>query len=29
MSLYAVHKLLHRAQVDLDFRVRLRTTRPT
>ena len=26
MSLYAVHKLLHRAQVDLDFRVRLRTS---
>ncbi len=25
MSLYTVHKLLHRAQVDLDFRERLRT----
>ena len=25
MSLYGVHKLLHRAQVDLDFRERLRT----
>ena len=24
MSVYAVHKLLHRAQVDLDFRERLR-----
>ena len=24
MSLYAVHKLLHRAQVDLDFRELLR-----
>jgi Aromatic-ring-opening dioxygenase LigAB, LigA subunit len=25
MSVYTVHKLLHRAQVDLDFRERLRT----
>ena len=25
MSVYAVHKLLHRAQVDLDFRERLRS----
>lgn len=25
MSVYTVHKLLHRAQVDLDFRDRLRT----
>ena len=24
MSVYAVHKLLHRAQVDLEFRERLR-----
>ena len=25
MSVYTVHKLLHRAQVDLDFRERLRS----
>ncbi len=25
VSVYAVHKILHRAQVDLDFRDRLRT----
>jgi hypothetical protein len=28
MSVYTVHKLLHRAQVDLEFRERLRSDPP-